>query len=209
MSDVFPKLQGEDIQIWKQPTFKTDVFDALSGIDAAVMHYEFAKWSFGVPMQFLIDNEYKSDLLEIMSFFLAQKGRGITFLYSDTQGWSADNAVTEQETGIGDGAETEYQLVRTWAGVTEPVNNLNGDPIIYIDEVLVPDTDYTVSSTGLVTFDTAPVDNAVITWTGAYYYRVRFLDDQYKFTQGSSKHHTCDDLQFSGSVTNRTKDVLG
>ena len=209
MSDIFPKLQGEGIEIWKQPEFKTDVFTALSGVDAAVMHYEFAKWSFGIPMQFLIDNRYKSDLLDIMTFFLAQKGRGITFLYSDTQGWSADNAVELQETGTGDGAETDYQLKRTWAGVTEPVNNLNGVPLIYIDDELVPDTDYTVSDTGLVTFDIAPADGAIITWTGGYYYRVRFLDDKYKFTQGSSMHHSCEDLQFIGSVTNRTKDVLG
>lgn len=38
-------------------------------------------------------------------------------------------------------------------------------------------TDYTLSTSGLVTFSTAPLANAVLTWSGSYYWRVRFKQD--------------------------------
>lgn len=38
-------------------------------------------------------------------------------------------------------------------------------------------TDYSVSSTGLVTFTTAPPTAAALTWTGSFYFRARFTTD--------------------------------
>nr|WP_306672101.1 DUF2460 domain-containing protein [Geothrix sp. SG10] len=44
-------------------------------------------------------------------------------------------------------------------------------------------TDYTLSGTGLVTLATAPVSGATLTWSGAYYRRVRFDMDEYEQEQ--------------------------
>jgi hypothetical protein len=38
-------------------------------------------------------------------------------------------------------------------------------------------TDYTLDSKGLITFASAPLLGALLTWTGAYYYRARFARD--------------------------------
>lgn len=42
---------------------------------------------------------------------------------------------------------------------------------------------YTISSTGIVQFTTAPLPNAVLVWSGGFYYRVRFGDDDTTFDQ--------------------------
>lgn len=42
-------------------------------------------------------------------------------------------------------------------------------------------TDFTVSSVGVVTFTAAPASGATLTWTGSYYYRVRFELDTVDF----------------------------
>jgi hypothetical protein len=41
-----------------------------------------------------------------------------------------------------------------------------------------PTTDYTFNSAGMITFGSAPANALALTWTGNYYRRVRFLDDE-------------------------------
>lgn len=41
-------------------------------------------------------------------------------------------------------------------------------------------TDYAISSTGLVTFAVPPADDALLTWTGTFYRRVRFASDEHE-----------------------------
>jgi len=63
----------------------------------------------------------------------------------------------------------------TYSDGFEPIKYPNlGDLLIYKDGVLKTlTTDYTVSSTGLVTFAAAPAAAAVLSWSGTYYRRVR------------------------------------
>jgi hypothetical protein len=64
----------------------------------------------------------------------------------------------------------------------EPVCDINyaaSQPQIFVDGVLkAVETDYTISSSGVVTFTVAPAAGAALTWTGNYYWRVRFDMDQ-------------------------------
>lgn len=43
--------------------------------------------------------------------------------------------------------------------------------------------DYTLGSNGVVTFGVAPASGAILTWTGSYYRRVRFMEDTADFQQ--------------------------
>lgn len=47
-------------------------------------------------------------------------------------------------------------------------------------------TDYQLSASGLVTFNAAPLAGAALTWTGNYYYLVRFKDDHIETAQTMS-----------------------
>lgn len=54
---------------------------------------------------------------------------------------------------------------------------------VYVNGALkVNGVDYTVNSAGFVTFTVAPPAGAMLTWTGAYYWRVRFAQDEAEFS---------------------------
>jgi hypothetical protein len=54
-------------------------------------------------------------------------------------------------------------------------------PTILTAGATVTVTDYTLSAVGVVTFAVAPLASAILTWTGSYYWRVRFDLDQADF----------------------------
>ena len=64
-------------------------------------------------------------------------------------------------------------------GWTEPTSGLVSGSALPASNT----TGWSVSSTGLVTFNAAPAVGAALTWTGGFYYRVRFLDDTSEFNQ--------------------------
>jgi hypothetical protein len=72
-------------------------------------------------------------------------------------------------------------LVRALGGFAEPVFLLNGNPTI--DVAGTPTTAFTVDAYGRVTFTTAPASGALLTWSGAFYWPVRFDDDTTEFSQ--------------------------
>jgi uncharacterized protein (TIGR02217 family) len=101
-----------------------------------------------------------------------------TWLFDDP----SDDTVTAQSFGTGDGTTTAFQLTRTLGGFNEPIQNINGTPSIYIGGML-QSSGYTIGSTGIVTFSTAPSIGAVLTWTGNFYFRCRFTVDLAEFDQ--------------------------
>ena len=113
----------------------------------------------------------------LLGFFLAVGGQLSDFLYQDPY----DNAVTAQYFGIGDGSTTAFQLTRSIGIGTDICQNINGTPTIYINGTAT--TAFTLSSTGVVAFNSAPANGAVLTWDGAFYYRVRFDADNMEFAQ--------------------------
>jgi hypothetical protein len=44
-------------------------------------------------------------------------------------------------------------------------------------------TDYSLSNLGVITFSNAPTAGAVLTWSGLYYWRVRFTQDTSEFNK--------------------------
>lgn len=115
----------------------------------------------------------------MLGFFLQVQGSLSDFLYLDPN----DNTATKQLIGIGDGVTTSFQLQRSIANGFDIVQNLNGTPTIYANNADVSTADYTISQTGIVVFATAPAAGTVLTWSGNFYYRVRFASDEMRFDQ--------------------------
>lgn len=114
----------------------------------------------------------------LLGFFLQCGGPFSDFLYDDPY----DDSVTAAFFGLGDGTTTQFQLIRPIGSGYDIVQNLNGAPALYDNGSLIA-SGYTVSTTGIITFTTAPASGHVLTWTGSYYYRVRFLNPEVKFSQ--------------------------
>lgn len=178
---VFPVLPGLTWNRTKNPQFQNKTQVATSGKQTRVAYWSFPIWSFVLVYEFLRDQGPTYDELNtIRDFFLSRQGSYDSFLYTDPD----DNAVTGVGFGTGDGSTKAFQLIRPIKtnGFAEPIQNLNGAPSIYVNGVL-QSSGYTVGTTGIVTFTTAPALGAVLTWTGSYYYRVHFKQDITQFNE--------------------------
>jgi hypothetical protein len=178
---VFPvpanlKQGGVGWPVKKAPLFRTIVQTPASmrGENRiALMPYPI--WMFELSLEFIRGDfsaaQAASFLQSLVGFFMAVQGQFQDWLYSDPY----DNSVTNMQFGVGDGATTAFQIVRTIGGASDLIQNLSGTPTIKVNNVTT--TPASIGSTGLVTFSSAPASLATITWTGSFYFRCRFLDD--------------------------------
>lgn len=122
-------------------------------------------------------NDPTSYLAQLTGFFIKVKGQAATWLYDD----NVDNTISASAPasfGLGDGVTKTFQITRPIAGGQDIIQNINGVPSIYIAGVLkTAGTDYSVDTLGVITFTAAPALNAVLAWSGKYYFRCRFTKD--------------------------------
>jgi uncharacterized protein (TIGR02217 family) len=176
---VFPTLPGLTWNVRKEPTWKTKIQESVSGKELRAAWMSYPNWRFSLSYEVLRANAL-AELQSLVGFFNARAGAFDSFLYHDPD----DNSVTNYQFGTGDGSTKDFQLVRSYGGFVEPVQNLNGSPSIYKAGVLqAPVSDYNLGATGIVSFVTAPANGAALTWTGNFYYRVRFAQDRAEFNQ--------------------------
>lgn len=168
---VFPALPGISFGTTKTPIWSTKIQRAVSGKELRTALYSYPIYKIGLSYEVLRAGA-EAELQQLVGFFNSRKGSFDSFLYSDP----SDNAVTGQGFGVGDGVTKTFQLVRAFGGHTEPVMNLDGEPVILVNGVA--GSAHSVSSLGVVTFTTAPAAGADLTWDGSYYYRCRFERDQ-------------------------------
>lgn len=174
---IFPQNAGLKLERTKTPEWKTVTQVTASGKETRTAMMSYPRWHFSLDYEFLQQELLKTELTDFIGFYNQLKGAYDTFLYNDPY----DNSVTDQAFGIGTGSATAFQLVRTMGGFTEPLNAINGTPIIKINGT--PTVAFTLGATGIITFNTAPLLNDVLTWTGSFYFRCRMEDDTMEFNQ--------------------------
>jgi uncharacterized protein (TIGR02217 family) len=179
---VFPTLLGLTWNVLKAPLWSTKVQRSVGGKELRAAFYSAPIWTWTLSYEILRQATAFQELQQLVGFFNARRGRYDSFLFSDP----SDNAVVTQNFGTGDDVKTAFQLVRDYGagGFTgrENVYDLAGAPQIFVNAVLkTVTTDYTIGSTGVVTFVVAPAAAAALTWTGSFYRRVRFSDDSAEF----------------------------
>ncbi|MGN6550641.1 MAG: phage distal tail protein, Rcc01695 family [Pararhizobium sp.] len=142
------------------------------------------------------------DLAAVVAFFEARNGRLYGFRFKD---WadhksclpSQSPAPTDQGIGIGDGSQTEFQLVKRYASGGQTWTRTIAKPVtstvrIALDGVET-DSGWAVdTTTGVVTFGTAPAAGVAVTAAFAFDVPVRFDTDVLDVTL---------DLERLGSIT--------
>ena len=190
---VFPILPGLAWDVVKRPTFSSIVQRAASGREVRAALWSYPIWVWKLTYDLLRDDA-TNELRTLMGFFLARQGSFDSFLYSDP----SDNSVTAQSIGAGTGALKTFQLVRALGGFVEPVFDVNGTPTIKVNGVTqTTPAQYSINSTGLVTFVTAPASGATITADFSYYFRCRFKEDMAEFTNFASKLWAARTIEFT------------
>lgn len=209
---LYPALAGLSFDSTKTPLFNNIVQRSVSMAELRGSFASTPVYDIVLAYDLLRDDATHNELKTLMGFFMARQGSWDSFLYQDPD----DNVASSTYFGTGDGATQVFQLTRPYGSFTESVSNFsadatvsNGAPAtlgaaaIYVNFVLMTvGTDYTVSSTGLVTFTVAPPFGYSLNWTGIYYYRSRFAIENNPFTlqQFMSKLWEAQQVEFYGSL---------
>lgn len=179
---IFPSLPGESIDIARAPGFSTKFQRAVSGKEARAAFMAYPLWTLALKFDFLRAGIEK-ELQTIEGMFLQMRGAWDSFLIEAP----TDSAVSDMLFGAGDGARKIFQLTRTRGaggyGFTEPCENIKSIASIKINGDLVSTSDYSIDGTGRVNFVTAPSISDDLSWSGQFYYRVRFSNDEAQFEQ--------------------------
>jgi uncharacterized protein (TIGR02217 family) len=141
------------------PSFLTDIAEGQGGYE-----YRNGLWSlerrkynvlYGIRERAHLDN--------LLAFFRVVRGSLYGFLYLDYQDYSFTGVVL----GVGDGSQTEFQLIKIYSAESETYSYIVKKPVagsctMYLDDV-EQTTGWSVSSiTGIVTFDVAPGEGVVV-----------------------------------------------
>lgn len=171
--NVFPVLTGRGWDIVKRPIWSTITQAAASGAEyrTALMQYPIYEFDLTVPYL------SATDWATLVGFYNQQSGSFLPFYFTHDN----DSTATTSVFGTGNGSQTQFQLTKKDGAWSEPIAGVNGTPTIYDNGT--PVTPASISPSGLVTFTTAPVNTHTLTWTGSYYYLVRFKDDQIELSQ--------------------------
>lgn len=194
---VFPTLSGQSWDKLKSVLFNTGIQRSVNMSELRTSFSSTPLYTFTFTYDLLRDDTLNNELKSLMGFFMQRYGSWDSFLFSDPD----DSSVTAQAIGAGDGATTQYQLIRSYGGFNEPVANVNAITSVTVSNT--PTSNYSVSSTGLVTFTTAPAANAPLAWTGTYYYRCRFSgssQDQQDYNQFMRQLWESKEVQFVGTL---------
>jgi len=157
------------------PEYSTDIVISQSGAEQRNVNWSAARAQYNVA--YGVQTQTQLDAL--IAFFRARKGRAYGFRFKD---WT-DFEATAQSLGTGNGSQAQFQLqklytsggVNEYRTITKPVI---GTVNIYLNAVLQT-TGYTLdTTTGIVTFTTAPASAVAVTADFEFDVPVRFDTDK-------------------------------
>src|SRR5258707_13611808 len=128
---LFPKIKGLAWDVVINPTFSTEIQEALAGRDVRIQNFQNPLWEFALHYEYLLndprfrDESEQTPLEALVGFFLARGGQYDDFLLNETDltGRLEDSVYSGQPIGTGDGSTKFFQLVRNVGGFLEAVQN--------------------------------------------------------------------------------------
>lgn len=185
---------------------------AAGGVSTLAMQ-PYARWGFEVDLNAVLGGEAVagSVLQSFLGCYLATAGAGGYFLFTDPN----DNTVSTVEgcmlnvtPGVGtpqrqtgDGSATQFQLGRNIGQGVDVFQNVAGLVVKDNGVTKALGTDYSVSTTGVITWVVAPAAGHALTWSGTFQYLCLFTDDTLKSLARVNKNASgflweCSSIQF-------------
>jgi uncharacterized protein (TIGR02217 family) len=174
------------------PEYATDIVATNSGYEQRNINWAQARARYNVAHGV----KTKAQLDALIAFFRARKGRAHGFRFKD---WTDYQTATAENIGTGNGVITQFQLVKRYVsgGVTElrtikkPVS---GTVQIFKNGVLQAAGVAIDTTTGIVTFTTAPAASQAITASFQFDVPVRFDTDKLSATLDAYGVHSWLDI---------------
>ena len=198
---TFPSLAGIRFPVRRTPMWETDVQVTIAGKRTAYARRAYPQYAYELEYDFLRSDSVNLELQTLLAFYNTCQGRANLFQFNDPD----DTTATAMSFGNGDGSTVDFQLTRTLTGTggitwTDPVWCVSGTASIFVNGVLKSTPgDYSIGSTGLVTFVSAPPagPTGALTWTGAYNWFCRFDDDSATFAKFMQNLYELSKIKFS------------
>src|SRR3990172_4148416 len=135
-------------------------------------------WQLDLAYEVLREASAYQELQYLVGHFNKHYGAFDTWLWTNP----LDYTVTDYQFGTRDGTSTQFQLLSEIGGFAQPVQSVNVLTNVKSNGTPITDpADYTINSTGLITLAVPGTAGHALTWTGTFYYRVRFVDDMLDF----------------------------
>ena len=185
---------GCTLSVTRSPEFNTGITKAITGKESRIAYQAYPLMTWTLQYEFLRDYVNPSEFRSLFSLYMALYGRYDTCLFSDPWFNTITTPQTFATTLSGDTAGTGYQITALYSntsgtysgvGASELIQNFNGSPTIYGNGTTISSSHYSISGQGILTFNTGeqPSSGTVLSWSGSFYYRVRFDDDAMEFEQ--------------------------
>jgi uncharacterized protein (TIGR02217 family) len=187
---VLPSFPGLSWGRRRAVRWSTTVKRAASGREYRAANWSTPLYEYQLDYELLRQQTGLAELEELLGFVNLRRGSFDSFLYRDPY----DHSASAQVFGIGDGSRTTWPLVRSFGGHAEPVLGIVEAPQIFASGA--PQA-ANVSPEGLASFGTAPAAGQVLTWTGVFYWRCRFLKDGAEFSEFLLRWHELRGLSFT------------
>ena len=193
--NMFPTLTGLTFDRKKVPNWNTAKQITVSGTEFRTGYRLYPLNEFDLSYSYfsLVDKQ------TMEGFFNAQQGALIPFYYDND---NDDTISTPFQFGTSDGVTSSWPLYHpAGSGAIQPVGGQTGTfgtvtapgvTVLFDNGTAIPTTHYSLSDNGkggIVTFGSGyiPVLGHVMTWTGTYYYLVRFVEDTMEFNEFANK----------------------
>lgn len=178
------------------PMFKTMINENSAGYEQRNQLWAQARRKYNYENALETEDQYA----EVLAFFMARRGPAYSFRVKDWFDYRVETGEgimrgTVSDELVGNGSTTTFQLSKLYPDdvatferpiylpVDQSVYTTDEDNVVpfevYVNSVLLDSADYVVNYlTGVITFDTAPADDATLAWTGQFDVPVRFETDE-------------------------------
>lgn len=183
-NEEFPVLPGLMWNRKRTPIFKTSVQQAINGKEYRIPHQDYPLWRWELSYEVLRDDA-TNELRTLVGMFLRHRGSFASFRFLDVD----DYQTTAQSiaASASRAAGTRVQLLRSYEGFLEPVTDPQPGYQVFVNGVL--------SGLWTALFPTGEISNTAtsngaLSWTGSFWHRVRFEEDETEFEQFLEKLHS-------------------
>jgi len=194
---ILPSLPGLTYPRKRTATWRTDIEESFSGLEASYPTRSLPRWAYEIPISVLRTSTALPEWQQLASFFNSLYGSNGLFQYDDP----LDDAVSAQPFGETDGVTQAYQLVRTGppggGTFTEPVYAPSTITSLTVGGSTLA---YTVGDTGIISFSTVPAASQQLLWSGKFLWVCRFDGDQMEFVQDFYNLYSVSALKFQSML---------
>lgn len=177
---LFPLAIGRETSV--TPAFSTQIVESLSGHERRSSDWADARLRFdagpGVRSE--------ADIATLVAFFRARRGAARGFRFADpfdyqSAPWGEEVSAIDQRLGTGDGATSRFALAKYYGDGDEAQQRLVTRPVAGSIRVAVDGVEqasgWNHAGLGIIAFDTAPEEGAVLSCGFRFDVPVRFAED--------------------------------